>query len=395
MEFQYIPADQFCDSVRDGTHDTPKPTQTGYKLVTGKHIKNGTIDPTDAYFISKKDFEKINERSLVEQWDVVMSMIGTVGETAVVLDHPQYAIKNVALFKCGGSELKGRWLSYYLKSPIAIGHMTGNQKGSSQQFLSLKQLRSLPIAVTDTRYMQRVIDILSPYDSLIETKHRQIKLLEEAAQRLYREWFVDLRFPGHENVPVVDGVPKGWRFGELIDIAKENGRKERKENRDKYCYYLPIDCLPQHSLAYIVENDIALAESSLVGFDKDDILFGAMRPYFHKVVVARDKGLTRSTCFVINTNYKKAWSYLLMLLFSKDTIDYATKISVGTTMPYVRWKDFSHMPIQIPTEDICELFENVIRPIICKVCLLAESCERLSEARDRLLPKLMSGEIAV
>ena len=131
---EFVQAMHFCASVRDGTHDTPKPTDSGYKLVTGKHIKNGQIDPSDAYFISEDDYNKINERSLVEKWDVLMSMIGTVGEVAVVKDVPDYAIKNVALFKCGGSELKGRWLSYYLRTPFAKGHMSGNQKGSTNSF---------------------------------------------------------------------------------------------------------------------------------------------------------------------------------------------------------------------------------------------------------------------
>ena len=158
---RFIRAEDFCDSVRDGTHDTPKPAEHGFKLVTGKHIKNGQIDATDAYCISAADYQKINERSLVEQWDVLMSMIGTVGEVAVVKDIPNYAIKNVALFKCGGSELKGKWLSYYLQSPIARGQMSGNQKGSSQQFLSLRQLRDLPVLVTDQLLMQRIVDILS------------------------------------------------------------------------------------------------------------------------------------------------------------------------------------------------------------------------------------------
>ena len=103
MIYEFIRAEDYCDSVRDGTHDTPKPTERGYKLVTGKHVKNGQIDPTDAYYISEKEYKKINERSLVEQWDVLMSMIGTVGEVAVVKNTPDYAIKNVALFKCGGS----------------------------------------------------------------------------------------------------------------------------------------------------------------------------------------------------------------------------------------------------------------------------------------------------
>ncbi len=273
--------------------------------------------------------------------------------------------------------------------------MRNISQGTAQDNLSWQKLSSIRFPAPPYMIQKKIADYLSAYDDLIETNQRQIKLLEEAAQRLYREWFVDLRFPGHEDVPVVDGVPEGWTIGELGDIAEESGKKEKRENRGEYSYYLPIDCLPSKSLAYITENDISLAESSLVSFAKGDILFGAMRPYFHKVVVARDDGLTRTTCFVLNAKRGLYWSYLLMLLFAKKTIEYATTISVGTTMPYVRWKDFSHMPVIIPEAETSERFNRIINPIVEQICGLAISCEQLSEGRDRLLPKLMSGEIAV
>lgn len=142
-------------------------------------------------------------------------------------------------------------------------------------------------------------------------------------------------------------------------------------------------------------NAVELAESSLIGFNNDDIIFGAMRPYFHKVVIARDNGLTRTTCFVINAVQKEYWAFLSMLLFSKDTVDYATQISVGTTMPYVRWNDFKEMPVIIPQMTIAESFKNIVCPIVEKINSMAEQIILLTEARDRLLPKLMSGEIEV
>ena len=142
-------------------------------------------------------------------------------------------------------------------------------------------------------------------------------------------------------------------------------------------------------------NDVSMAESSLVAFQKSDILFGAMRPYFHKVVVARTDGLTRSTCFVINAKKELMREYLTMLLFDKDTIDYATQISVGTTMPYVRWNDFENMPIIIPSTDACEEFKKIVEPMIYKANKLADAVMALVDARDRLLPKLMAEEISL
>lgn len=195
MKWEFVRADQYCNSVRDGTHDTPKPTETGYKLVTGKHIKAGQIDASTAYFISEKDYNAINERSLVEQWDVLMSMIGTVGESAIVKEAPCYAIKNIALFKCGGSEIKGRWLNYYLQSPVGQGHMNGNQKGSSQQFLSLKQLRSLPIPVPEESFMQKAVQILSAYDNLMETTRSKSGYWKKRPRGCIRNgsWICDFR----------------------------------------------------------------------------------------------------------------------------------------------------------------------------------------------------------
>jgi type I restriction enzyme S subunit len=196
-------------------------------------------------------------------------------------------------------------------------------------------------------------------------------------------------------VEIIDGVPDGWKKGTLGNIADNVGKTEKKEKRDNYAYYLPIDCLPKKSLAYTDFNDIALAESSLIAFKANDILFGAMRPYFHKVVIARDEGLTRSTCFVINSKQDYMWSYLTMLLFSVDTINYATRISVGTTMPYVRWKDFVQMPVLIPNENVAIAFKKQFMSIADKITKLAKQNIYLSQARDRLLPTLMNGEIEV
>ena len=268
-------------------------------------------------------------------------------------------------------------------------------QGTAQDNLSWQKLSTIKFPAPPIEIQNKIADILSAYDDLIENNKKQIKLLEEAAQRLYKEWFVDLRFPGYETTPIVDGVPEGWERGILDDIAKNSGITEKKENRNKYKYYLPIDCIPKKSLTYIEKMDINLAESSLISFKATDLLFGALRPYFHKVTIAYDDGLTRSTCFVINAKDEVLWSYLTMLLFADSTVNYATTISVGTTMPYVRWNDFMKMEVLIPSVNICEKFGGNFKYISEKIINLAKQIKILSEARDRLLPKLMSGELEV
>lgn len=402
MSWEYIRADQYCDSVRDGTHDTPKPTKTGYKLVTGKHIKAGQIDSSDAYYISEEDYNAINERSLVEQWDVLMSMIGTVGESAVVKKPPSYAIKNVALFKCGGSELKGCWLNYYLRSPIGQGHMNGNQKGSSQQFLSLKQLRSLPIPVPEKSFMQKAVQVLSAYDSLIENNQKQIKLLEEAAQRLYKEWFVDLRFPGYETTPVVDGVPEGWvrnRADSFFDITigKTPPRAESQWFSDMFNGIPWVSISDMGSAnTFIFETSEGLTAEAIKRHNVKVIPAGTVIVSF-KLTVGRVSIVTADMCtneaiahFRTDNDYWREYTYCYLKEFSYDTLGSTSSISKA-----VNSKIIKAMPFVMPSQFVVKDFSKIARPIFESISVKQKLNIYLREARDRLLPKLMNGEIEV
>lgn len=381
MKWECIRADQYCESVRDGTHDTPKPAAAGYKLVTGKHIKAGQINPADAYCISEKDYNAINERSLVEQWDVLLSMIGTVGESAVVKEPPRYAIKNVALFKCGGSELKGRWLDYYLRSPMGQGHMSGNQKGSSQQFLSLRQLRGLPVPAPGEPYMRKAVQILSAYDGLMENGGRQIKLLEEGARRLYREWFVHLRFPGHEAVPVADGVPEGWRRGKLAEIAEfRRGKTITKSEIE--CGGVPVVAGGLEPAYY---HSRANASAPVVTVSGSGANAGFVRMY-HVDVFASD-------CSFIDRNSTPYIYFAYCFLSgSRAALDALQK---GSAQPHVYAKDINALPLLIPGGGEIAMFQKAVEPFFSKIQKLERQIQAAKEARDRLLPKLISGEIEV
>lgn len=400
MRWVYKAAEEYCESVRDGTHDTPKQIEFGYRLVTGKHIKNGQIDPSDAYYISEKDYTKINERSLVEQWDVLMSMIGTVGEVAVVQDVPNYAIKNVALFKCGGSEVRGKWLAYYLRSSEAQGHMMGHLKGSSQQFLSLKQLRSLPIPVTDVEYMQKVVDILSAYDDLIENNQKQIKLLEEAAQRLYKEWFVDLRFPGYENTPIIDGVPQGWNirkletFGEIITGKTPSTAKESYYNGD-----IPFVKIPDmHSTIYTIITESKLSEEGANTqknkfIPKDSLMVSCIATVGLVNISIQNCQTNQQINSIVLNNVRDLYYLYFSTKGLKMLLDGVG--SNGATMTNVNKSKFANIKILYPPFDLCEQFYDFCKPIFEKILVLSKSTIELKNSRVQLLPKLMNGELEV
>lgn len=140
-----ISAMEYCKNVFDGTHDSPKPSAAGFKLLTSKHILNNKLDKENAYFISENDYDSINKRSKVRKWDILFSMIGTVGNIYLVTeDNIDFAIKNMGVFSCE-EEYEAKWLYYYLKSPYAQSYIKNYLNGAIQKFLPLNKLRDFPV----------------------------------------------------------------------------------------------------------------------------------------------------------------------------------------------------------------------------------------------------------
>ena len=152
----FIKASNFCSHITDGTHDSPIYQNNGYKLVTSKFIKNNRIDFSNAPCISISDFEKINLRSKVEINDILFSMIGTIGEVALVSDN-SFAIKNMGLFRCH-NELDAKYLFYYLQSSKAKEYIEESKAGSTQQYLTLNSLKMFPVPIFEVEYKYHIVD---------------------------------------------------------------------------------------------------------------------------------------------------------------------------------------------------------------------------------------------
>ena len=181
---EFIPASEFCDLVTDGTHDSPKKTEFGVKLVTSKNIVGGKLDLTSAYFISESDAQNINKRSQVHINDVLLSMIGTVGEVALIEKEPDFVIKNVGLLK-NSDPKKAKWLYYYLKSPITQNLIKDRLRGTTQQYIPLGELRNLPILKPNSEeHLQNTIEQLSSLDKKIQLNTQINQTLEQIAQAL-------------------------------------------------------------------------------------------------------------------------------------------------------------------------------------------------------------------
>ena len=381
MNLTWIAANKFCEEVKDGTHDTPRPKDSGFKLVTSKHINNGVIDPSDAYFISEEDYNEINKRSKVEKWDVLMSMIGNgLGKSAVVSEEPDYAIKNIALFKVG-SEVKAKWLHYFFSSRLGQRIIYNTLQGSGQPFISLSLLRNFSIPTTDYSSMEKVVKIISAYDDLIENNKKQIKLLEEAAQRLYKEWFIDLRFPGWETVPVVDGVPEGWSVGTVELVAQfKRGKTITKEK--SVPGNSPVVAGGLEPAYYHNESN---AKAPVITVSASGANAGYTRIYYTDIWA--------SDCSFCDCKMSDSWTFIYCFLKdSKKTIDSLQK---GSAQPHVYAKDINALELKIPQKELLEKFNSTVEAFFNKIGKLEKQNMAAEETRNRLLSKLMSGEIEV
>lgn len=208
---------------------------------------------------------------------------------------------------------------------------------SGRQRADIKAISGLQVPAPDLPTQRRIAAVLSAYDDLIENNARRIAILEEMARNLYREWFVEFRFPGYENVQMVDGVPEGWNKIELGKIAQEIRRGVNPEQIDPETPYVGLEHIPRRSITLSEWGTAREVQSTKLIFKKGEILFGKIRPYFHKVSVAPLDGVCSSDTIVIIPREEKQFSIVMTCVSSEAFVEHATRTSQGTKMPRANW----------------------------------------------------------
>ena len=271
--------------------------------------------------------------------------------------------------------------TYHFKNISFRKAMSGNAIGTNIQNLSQGMLSNYEAEVPDYNTQRRIASILSTYDDLIENNQKQIKLLEEAAQRLYKEWFIDLRFPGHENVEVVDGVPEGWNIGILGDI----GTFKRGKTITKAKIVEGEVPVISGGLGPAYYHNESNTSSPVITVSGSGANAGFTSLYYTKVFA--------SDCSFVDIEQTPYlyWIYL----FLKNNSSRLDMLQKGSAQPHVYAKDINALECIIPMKEILNLFCELVSLYFDIIGILDKQIIRLTEARDRLLPKLMSGEIEV
>ena len=267
-------------------------------------------------------------------------------------------------------------IPYFLYRNLRQFDIEALNTGSAVPSMTFDKYYSIQVALPDLEKQQKIVDILKPYDNLIENNRKQMKLLEEVAQRLYKEWFVDLHFPGYEDAEIVDGVPEGWHkttVTELIDVKYGKDHKKLEDGNT------PV--YGSGGIMRKIKPVLYSGESVLI----------PRKGSLNNIMYVSGDFWTIDTMFYSVPKMENIAKYTYHFLKGLDMYSY----NIGAAVPSMTIKILSGMAMLCPTEDVLQDFENLLTPIYCKITNLQNTIALLVQARDRLLPKLMSGEIEV
>jgi type I restriction enzyme S subunit len=269
-------------------------------------------------------------------------------------------------------------------------------QGAAQDNLSQEKLLSIEFMVPNANEQKRIADILSAYDDLIENNWRRIAHMEDIARQLYREWFVRLRFPGQEHTHISNGVPEGWERKTLGELCVEIRELVVPDALEADTPYIGLEHMPRRSISLSEWGKVEQVTSTKHRFREGDILFGKIRPYFHKVGIAFVDGVASSDSIVIRPLEDRLRGLVLMTMSSDGFVAMtAQTMKEGSKMPRADWKQMQECVVPLPPEGLLSTFEGVIQPIIAQVKTVSFANKKLGAARDLLLPRLMNGEIPV
>lgn len=408
----WIKAEEYCVSVFDGTHDTPKVTETGYKLVTSKNILSNTLDLNSAYFISEEDFVNINKRSKVKQYDILFSMIGTVGslyfETSDTID---YAIKNIGVFSSGDKE-KAEWLYYYLQSSYAQQYIKRYLNGAVQKFLPLKGLREFPVPQFNKELHNR-IKILLNIDQKIQINNQINQELEAMAKTLYDYWFVQFDFLDQNGNPYKSSggkmvynpelkreIPEGWGVEKIEDIAQTGSGGTPKSTNSSYYTDGEVPWINSGELSqtvitstsnFITEEGLKNSNAKL--FPSGTILVAMYGATAGKVsFLSFEASTNQAICAIMLSDVRMRY-YLKNVI--EDLYQYLVNLSTGSARDNLSQDMIKNIKVVIPSNEILDRYYHFSNNIIKELTKKQQENEQLTQLRDWLLPMLMNGQVKV
>lgn len=393
-------------TVHNGLSKGRKFFGSGYPFLSFSTVFNNYFIPNELVDLVQSDEKEQNIYS-ISRGDVFVTR---TSETSDELGMSCVALKDYPRATYNGFTKRMRpiatdlvhpeYIGYYMRMPSFRGEFQAFSTMTTRASLRNEDLLSLTILLPPMEQQIKIAEVLQTYDKLIENNQKQIKLLEEAAQRLYKEWFVDLRFPGYEDVKVVDGVPEGWRYKRVEEFGEViTGKTPSTSKTEYYGGNIPFVTIPDmHGNVFPLVTEKTLTK---VGADTQKNKYLPVNSVIVSCIAT--VGLVNIAVEACQTN-QQINSVILQndneLYFFYESMKRIKALldgvgSNGATMTNVNKTKFSNIKVLYPVEDLIKRYNELCKPIFDKILALSKSIIKAEQARDRLLPKLMNGEFEV
>ena len=389
-----------CELIVDCPHSTARDEGKGFPLIRTPNIGKGRFLLENVHRVSESVYNKRNARAVPKDDDIILAREAPAGNVAIIKNGVKMCLgQRTVLLRPNKEAVNPDFLTYFLLAPEQQYGLLGTANGATVAHVNIPTIRNLKIKLPPLKTQERIGKILSAYDDLIENNQRQIKLLEEAAQRLYKEWFVDLRFPGHENTKITDGVPEGWRKYKFSNITSiMSGGTPKTDVKEFYNgnipFYTPKDSGDSFfvfdTITHISQSGLDNCNSQL--YPVNTIIITARGTVGKTTILAVPMAMNQS-CYALKCDELNSPYYLFFSL--KNEVAALKTMSNGGVFNTIIVKTFDSICLIAPTQDVLNMFEASVSPIMEQIKTKARQNIILTEARDRLLPKLMSGEIEV
>lgn len=363
------------------------------KEIIEKHNKNDISEPL---FISEDLFNKFKANfGIPQKGDLLITGVGvTLGIPYIVGDETFYFKDgNLIWLKEFDKNVYSKYIFYWIDSDVGQKSIWARIIGSAQPALTIDLIKQYELTLPSLPTQQKIASILSAYDDLIENNRKQIKLLEEAAQKLYKEWFVKLNFPGHENTKIVDGIPEGWKKATVEDLADYLNGYAFKPSDWKQIGY-PIIKIKEmgQGITFDTPRNSGNKIPEKYMIEKGTIIF-SWSATLSVVIWSGEKGLLNQHLFKVTPHEGYCREFVFQSI--QNALVEFSNITTGATMKHIQRNKLSQIELVVPSKEIMSVYRKISDAMREKILMLQNQIQLLQSARDKLLPKLMNGEIEV
>lgn len=410
--WQTRPLSELVDPTRGICYGVVQPGEDcsdGVPLVRVNDIRDGRVSTTAPLRI-RSEIEEKYARSRLRGGELLLTLVGTVGETAIASNelagwNTARAVGVLPILKEPGA----RWVCYMLRTPKLQSLLREWCNTTVQATLNLRDVARLPIAIPSQREREAIEGILSAFEDKMRLHRQTNETLESMIRALFKSWFFDFnpirrgKAAGMETAVFstalkehgTGAIPQGWRRGTFGDIAEAPRRGVHPSEVDPHMAYIGLEHMPRRSIALAGWGKATDVTSGKLKFSRKEILFGKLRPYFHKVGVAPIDGVCSTDILVITPRKPDLFGLVLCYAFSDTMIKHADATSAGTKMPRTNWMDISRFEVVLPPDPTIRAFNRIIDSLVEQMLANVHEDRQLTEIRDLLLPRLLSGELRV